>query len=85
MKLSISLSDELVHKIDDYADDCGMSRSGFISQSCKQYIQQLEVTQCLKSMSNAMQRIASTGVVDEETQKDLERFTQLADFVVSKH
>ena len=84
MKISISLSDELVHKIDQYADDGGMTRSGFICQSCKQYIQQLEITQCLKSMSNAMNRIASTGVVDVDTQKELERFTQLADFIASK-
>lgn len=84
MKISISLADELVQKIDQYADDGGMTRSGFISQSCKLYIQQLEITQCLKSMSNAMNRIASTGVVDEDTQKELERFTQLADFIASK-
>ena len=84
MKISISLSDELVQKIDQYADDGGMTRSGFICQSCKQYIQQLEITQCLKSMSNAMNRIASTGVVDVDTQKELERFTQLADFIASK-
>lgn len=84
MKISISLPDELVQKIDECADDGGMTRSGFISLSCKQYIQQLEITQCLKSMSNAMNRIASTGVVDEDTQKELERFTQLADFIASK-
>ena len=84
MKISISLSDDLVNKIDAYADEGGMTRSGFISQSCKLYIQQLEVTQCLKSMSNAMNRIASTGVVDEKTQKELERFTQLADFIANK-
>lgn len=84
MKISISLSDDLVNKIDAYADEGGMTRSGFIGQSCKLYIQQLEVTQCLKSMSNAMNRIASTGVVDEKTQKELERFTQLADFIANK-
>jgi metal-responsive CopG/Arc/MetJ family transcriptional regulator len=84
MKISISLSDDLVNKIDEYADNGGMTRSGFIGQSCKFYIQQLEVTQCLKSMSNAMNRIAATGVVDEKTQKELEQFTQLASFIANK-
>ena len=84
MKISISLADDLVNKIDAYADDGGMTRSGFICQSCKFYIQQLEITQCLKSMSNAMNRIAATGVVDEKTQKELEQFTQLASFIANK-
>lgn len=83
MKISISLADDLVQKIDNYADDGGMTRSGFIGQSCKQYIQQLEVTQCLKSMSKAMNRIALTGSVDEETRKQLEQFVQLADFLAN--
>lgn len=84
MKLSISLPDELVQKIDVLADEGCMTRSGFISLSCKQYIQQLEIAQCLKSMSTAMNRIADSGEVDEDTLKELEHFTSLANFISKK-
>lgn len=78
MKLQISLDDELVSRIDGYADGNYMSRSGLISLACVEFLNKNEMVSAITRMSIAIQKIASTGVVDEETQKQLEDFERLS-------
>ena len=42
MKLQISLNDDLLARVDKYADDNYLSRSGLISQALVQYLNQNE-------------------------------------------
>lgn len=81
MKLQISLDDKLVSRIDNYADTNYMSRSGFISLACTNYLNQVDVIMLVKDMSLAMRKIADTGTVDAETMEkleDFERFCRMA-------
>lgn len=82
MKINISLDDELVKRIETYADNNYMSRSGFISLACNQYLASADVVTAVKTLSLAMQKIADNGEVDEQTSKELEDFSRLASLLV---
>lgn len=82
MKINISLDDELVKRIESYADSNYMSRSGFISLACTQYLASADVVTAIKSLSLALNKIADTGEVDAETQHQLEDYERLANLLV---
>ena len=83
MKINISLDDELVKRIETYADNNYMSRSGFISLACTQYLAQADVVTAIKTLTLAMQKIADTGTVDKETMQQLEDFERLSKLLVA--
>lgn len=72
MKVGITLDDELLKRIDTYADSMYMSRSGFLSVAATQYLNTLELQDALKSLSKAMNRIADSGKFDHESLEQLE-------------
>ena len=83
-KVQISVDDELLKRIDNYSDRNYLSRSGFITLACSQYLNQAEVVTAVKDMALCMRKIADTGTVDEETQKQLEDFERLAQLLTGK-
>lgn len=83
MKINISLDDELVKRIENYADNNYMSRSGFISLACTQYLASADVVTAIKSLSLALNKIADSGEVDAETQQQLEDYERLANLLVN--
>ena len=78
MKVGIALDDNLMKRIDDYADENYMSRSGLISLAVTQYLNSADVTRAVKDMALAMRKIADTGVIDDDTQKQLDDFERLS-------
>lgn len=82
MKINISLDDELVKRIESYADDNYMSRSGFISLACTQYLATADVVTAVKTLALACEKIAQTGDIDSETQKQLDDYQRLANLLV---
>lgn len=84
MKVGITLDDELVKRIDDYADRNYMSRSGLLSLAATQYLNATDMTIAIKDLSLAMRKIADTGKVDHETQEKLEDFERLAKMLTLK-
>lgn len=84
MKVNVSLDDELMVRIDNYADNNYMSRSGFISLACTQYLNSMEVMMLVKDMALAMRKIADSGTVDDATIKKLEDFERISKFLVGQ-
>lgn len=84
MKVGITLDDELMKRIDDYADENYMSRSGLISLACTQYLNTAEVTHAIKEMALCMRKIADSGKVDHETMEQLKDFERLSKILVGK-
>lgn len=76
-KVNISIDDALLDKIDTLADENFTSRSGFISMGMNEFVKSKELVSAVKSMSVSMAKIAASGSIDEETQKQLEVFQQL--------
>lgn len=84
MKLQISLDDKLVERIDSYADENYMSRSGLISFACTQFLNQADVMLLVKDMGFALRKIAETGTVDHEIMEQLEDFERMSRLLVGK-
>lgn len=84
MKVQISVNDDLLKRIDNYAEENYMSRSGLISMSCKQFLDSNDVIRCIKNLDIALQKIASKGEIDSETQDKLDDFARIAKLVVGE-
>lgn len=84
MKVNVSLDDELMVRIDNYADNNYMSRSGFISLACTQYLNSMEVMSLIKEMAFNIRKIADTQKIDDETIKQLESFELMAKMLVGQ-
>lgn len=77
MKVNITLDDELMHRVDQYADENYMSRSGFISLACVQYLNTQEAFRLVKQMSVTLKKIAEDGAVDAETRRELDDYERI--------
>lgn len=84
MKVGITLDEKLLKRIDDYADRNYMSRSGLLSLAATQFLNSADVSQAIKDMALAMRKIADTGCIDVETQRRLEDFERLAQFLTKQ-
>lgn len=83
-KINITLADELLHRIDAYADENYMTRSGFMSFACNQYLNSADLNRLVKDMSLAMRKIADSGTIDDESQAILKDFERLSAMLWSK-
>ena len=84
MKMQISLDDKLVERIDSYADENYMSRSGLISLACTQYLNSADVVRVVKEMGIAINKIADMGGLDDDTQKQIEDLGRIMRFLVQQ-
>lgn len=78
MKVNITLDDELMQRLDNFADKNYMSRSGLVSLAVTQYLNSNEMILAVKDMALCMRKIADTGVIDHETMEQLEDFERFA-------
>lgn len=83
MKVQISVDDELMARVDNYADENYMSRSGLITLALCQYLNQAEATKAVKEMAVCMRKIADNGKVDHETMEKLEDFERFIDMFIA--
>ena len=81
-KVMVSIDDELLNRIDNYADSNYMSRSGLLALAACQYLNANEVMLLVKDMSLAMRKIADTGKIDHETKEQLEEFERISKILV---
>lgn len=84
MKVQVSLDDELMTKVDAYADKMYLNRSAFISMSCSKFIASMEMQSAIGDMAVTMRRIADNNKIDEQSRKELERFEVLAELFSQK-
>lgn len=84
MKVNVTLDDELMKRVDDYADRNYMSRSGLLSIAVTQYLNTNEMILAISDMALSMRKIAETGKVDHETLEQLEDFERLVKMMGEK-
>lgn len=83
MKLSISLPDELVSKMDEIADANFLTRSGFIAMCCTSYINQMYAVEAVANMSKVLEQMVSKGVTPE-AMAELEKLQLTAQLLLKK-
>ena len=80
-KVQISIDDKLLDRIDNYADENYISRSGLISMAMCDYLNSKETMRLIKNLGVAVQKIADQGTIDEETMRQIEDFERLCKIV----
>lgn len=79
MRVSISMDDELVKRIDEVADVMYTSRSGFVAMACTQLLNAQEMLLAVKDMAVTMRKIADKGEIDADTQAELDSYLKLCE------
>lgn len=82
-KFNVSMSDELLDKVDRYSERNFISRSGLLSLAVSQYLKQDDIMNLMLNLNAAVQKIAQTGSVDDSVQKDLEDFRIMMNLLLS--
>ena len=83
MKVQITLDDKLMERIDCYADENYMSRSGLISVACTKFLNEADAIAAIKNVSFAIRKIADEGKLDDDTRHQLEDFERICKIIIS--
>lgn len=77
-KVQISMEDNMLQRLDEYADRNYTTRSGAIAYACSQMMAAEEMRRAISTMALAMKRIAESNEIDAQSKADLEQFQMLA-------
>ena len=83
-KVMISLDDELLKRIDDYADDNYMSRSGLVSLATTQYLNANDTLSLLNDLTLAVKKIADEKQIDDALLEQIRDYERMAKLIVNK-
>lgn len=81
MRVNMTLNDELLARIDNYAKSNYMSRSSVVSFACNQFLMANELQSLYVDMKRALQTIASKETITDEQLKEIEKFENLCDLM----
>lgn len=82
IKVNITLDEELMRRVDEYAEENYLNRSSLVSLATTQFLNAADVTKAIKEMAFAMRKIADNGEIDDETRRELEDFERLSRMLV---
>ncbi len=77
MKINVSLDDRLAKRMDDYAEENYMTRSGLMSIALTQYLNTQEMISVIKNMSMSLAKIADSKMVTEEDKAEIEGYASM--------
>lgn len=78
IKVNITLDEELMRRVDEYAEENYLNRSSLVSLATTQFLNAADVTKAIKDMAFAMRKIADSGEIDDDTRRQLEDFERLS-------
>lgn len=84
VKVNITLDEDLLQRIETYADENYLTRSGLITLATSQFLLQAEASRAIVDMSLALRKIAETGTVSDDQLKQLEDFERFARMLAGK-
>lgn len=77
MKVQVTLDDKLMERIDSYADENYMSRSGLVSFACTQFLNQAEAVRAVREIAVLLRKVADEGKMDDDTLRQLEDYERV--------
>lgn len=79
MKVTISLDDNVLKRIDDYAKKNGVKRSGLISIACMEYLDAKDSLKAVEAISLVMRQFVdnSDEKLDDKTFQEFEDFERM--------
>lgn len=78
IKVNVTIEETLLERIDQYADENFMTRSGLVQLATSQFLSAAEVSKALVEMTAALKQIAARGEISSDDKRKLEAFEQLA-------
>lgn len=78
VKIQITVEDELLRRVDEFADEHYTSRSGAFALAADQMVSADEMKKVIKRVSLAMESMAKGKELTEDQQADLEKFRALS-------
>lgn len=78
VKINITLEDELLKELDEYCDKNFLNRSWAISQALVGVLNQQKLVDAISNVSLALRKCSETGVLDENTKREMETFESLS-------
>lgn len=71
-KLNVTIREDLVERMDEYADENGMTRSGLIAVAVTQYLNAVEAMPSVTKLLNAMASVSDGVLKGELSPRDAE-------------
>lgn len=71
--LSVTIPNDLYYLLEEYSSKTAQTKSGFIAQSLRTYIDGLRYFSMLSELENALKRLGTTGNDDIETLEQLNK------------
>lgn len=84
IKVQITMDEELLSRLDSWADDNYLNRSGLITVAVAQYLKQGEAVRAVKGIALSLRKIADSGNVTDEQMKELEDFARAVEILSGK-
>lgn len=82
MKISISIDDELLKKVDEYKDKHFLKRSAVFSIAVGNLILQDEMVKTLKAMQSALETVSQGKELTDEDKEKMDQFEFLCKTIV---
>jgi metal-responsive CopG/Arc/MetJ family transcriptional regulator len=83
-KLNISVDDELLRRVDDYADEHYMNRSAVFSLAATQLLNSERAVKAVFDIALSMRKIADSGCISDEDKQKLSEFETFAKVLTGK-
>ncbi len=77
-KVNITLDEDLMKRVDAYADDNYLTRSGLVSLALTQFLNQYDVCRAITDISVSMRKISENKKLSSEEIDNLRDFETLA-------
>ena len=80
-KINISIPCELLNQVEEFAKKTNQSKSAFICQAIRSYVDSIRYFSMLEEMQNAFERLGQKESNDDEIMKELNRMLTTLTFM----
>lgn len=84
VKVNVTIDEGLLERIDEYAEDNFITRSGLVQLAMSQFLTANEATKALVEISLSLKKIAQSGSFSEDDLRRLQGLEQLAIMLSAK-
>lgn len=84
VKVQMTIDEDLLARIDAYADDHYITRSGFFSLAADEFLTAVEFKQFMPAFNDLLQKVADGKDISPDDQKKLDGFQAMSDIFTGK-
>lgn len=82
MKINVTIDNDLLKEVDEFAEKNYISRSGLLSVAVNQYINANKTIFVMQDLALTMHKIADTNEIDDETKEKLDDLERTVKFMM---